>query len=345
MQQKLYGYYVPCSHVAILAAFAGQHNIKMQPILSQYKLSSKKINTPDALMLAEQYSQLLLSVDMAAHDHAIQEDFWFSFARQLNFSAYGVLGQALLSCENFQQALALLVKYYQVLSCGSDLTCHHQDRFFSLNIHRQSAVGSRDSIIRSEILVTSIINGLRALLPDNAEKLRVEFDYKKPSYHALYPKNLTKNCIFSAPQSKILIPDQYLKQPCPHANPVMLDIFTQQLDQVLIQLQGPKSIAAKVRKLIATIPGAYPAVDDVAQQIGISSRTLSRYLKDNNTTFQALVNQVKCQQASHYLQSSNLSIEQIATQVGFGDSANFRRAFSGWTGMTPSQFRKQNKGA
>jgi len=339
MQQSVYGYYIPCSHVAILAAFAQEFNIEMAPILSKYQLTTESINTPGAMIAANQYTQLMLDVDTAVKNH----DFWFYFGKQLDFPAYGVLGQALQSCENIQQAIMLLAKYYQLLSCGSELTCDRLDDFLCINIYRQTGIESRESIIRSEILVTTIINGMSALLPDGGAELKFEFDYKKPTYHGSYYKNLNRKCRFSADQSKILIPSQYLKLNCPHPNPVMLKILTQQLDLLLSQQQGPKSITAKVRTLIAKIPGNYPTLDDISQKIGMSPRTLSRRLKENNTTFQLLINEVKCQRASHYLQASNLPIEEIATLMGFNDSSSFRRAFTRWTGMIPTLFRKEKR--
>jgi AraC-like DNA-binding protein len=338
MQENVYGFYVPCSHVAILAAYSQQYSIDIEPILAKYNLSITGINTPNAMMTAGQYTELLSDVDSAIKEH----DFWFCFAKQLGFASYGVLGQAMLSCHDLQQAIKLLVKYYQVLSCGSELTCDDVGDFLSINIYRQSAVESRGSIIRSELLVASIVNGMSALLPDQGKSLRFEFDYKKPHYHAIYHQYLNNNCVFSVKQSKLLIPTTYLKQACPHANPVMLKILTKQLDKLLADIQGPKYIAAQVRTLIAAIPGSYPKIEHVSKQMGISSRTLSRRLKDNNTNYQGLVNEVKHQRASNYLKTTMLSIEEIATLLGFNDSANFRRAFTIWTGMTPSQFRNEN---
>jgi hypothetical protein len=74
IQTNAYGFYIPCSHVAILAAFARQQQIDMQPILKQYDLTLESINTPGALMLALQYTQLLLALDLAGKNQPV---FWF----------------------------------------------------------------------------------------------------------------------------------------------------------------------------------------------------------------------------------------------------------------------------
>jgi AraC-like DNA-binding protein len=73
----------------------------------------------------------------------------------------------------------------------------------------------------------------------------------------------------------------------------------------------------------------------------MSPRTLSRRLKGNNATFQFLVNEVKSQRATNYLQTTNLPIKEVSTLMGFNDCGSFRRAFTSWTGMVPSQFRKE----
>jgi AraC-like DNA-binding protein len=73
----------------------------------------------------------------------------------------------------------------------------------------------------------------------------------------------------------------------------------------------------------------------------MSPRRLSRRLKENNVTFQFLVNEVKSQRATNYLQKTKLPIEEVATLMGFNDCSNFRRAFSCWTRMVPSRFRKE----
>lgn len=336
--RHVYGHYVPCSHLAILVTFAEQSGVEMKPVLQKLGLRLDRINTPGAKMAATEYTQVLLNVDAMTSD----EGFWFRFGQKLDFPAFEVLGQVMLCCDTLHQAMHLLAKYYQLLSCGSELRCVDQENSLCLHIFRQGEIESRANIIRSELLVSVIFKGILESLADQGEKLRFEFNYRKPAHVAMYHKYLNQNCLFSAPQSKVIIPDEYLQRPGLHPNPVMLQILVRQCDQHLEQLQNHQSISAQARTVIAAIPGHYPTAEQVAEKTGLSPRTLSRRLKKQGTSFQRLLIEVKTQQAVNYLQTTELSIEEVATLMGYSDSANFRRAFVNWTGVLPSQYRSSS---
>ena len=40
-----------------------------------------------------------------------------------------------------------------------------------------------------------------------------------------------------------------------------------------------------------------------------------------------------------YLRRTKMTSEEIANRLGYSDAANFRRAFTSWTGKNPSDFR------
>jgi AraC-like DNA-binding protein len=82
----------------------------------------------------------------------------------------------------------------------------------------------------------------------------------------------------------------------------------------------------------------------VAEEMGITRRTLTRRLAQHGTSFTALLEEVRKHSASHYLKTSDHSIEDIAFLLGFSESSPFVRAFKRWTGMAPTQFRRAYRG-
>jgi len=71
----------------------------------------------------------------------------------------------------------------------------------------------------------------------------------------------------------------------------------------------------------------------------MTSRTLLRRLREEDTTFQEVSERLREELAYDYLLQDNFTIEQIASQLGFSSSSTFSRAFVRWTGQRPSDWR------
>ena len=84
-----------------------------------------------------------------------------------------------------------------------------------------------------------------------------------------------------------------------------------------------------------------PAIlPEVAEDLGIKPYTLQRSLAKEGVTYLAIKNQVKRDAAIEMLVSTDLSIEEISSQLGFSETSPFTRTFKDWTGIPPSAYRK-----
>jgi AraC-like DNA-binding protein len=67
-------------------------------------------------------------------------------------------------------------------------------------------------------------------------------------------------------------------------------------------------------------------------------------LRDEGTSFRKVVDELKVQIAIKYIRDTNLSIEHVASVLGFNDASAFRRAFRRWTGAAPHEYRQAGGG-
>jgi AraC-like DNA-binding protein len=95
--------------------------------------------------------------------------------------------------------------------------------------------------------------------------------------------------------------------------------------------QGPASPAGQL--------AAVPQFDSLIGPLNMSERTLRRKLREENTSFRNLVDQLRMEMAIKYLRDTDLTVEAISESVGFSDAANFRQAFRRWTKAAPHAFR------
>jgi AraC-like DNA-binding protein len=85
--------------------------------------------------------------------------------------------------------------------------------------------------------------------------------------------------------------------------------------------------------------------EDIARDLRISTRSLSRILAAHNQTVMRRVFDERVRQAKKLLaspESAHRSITQIAFSCGFNDSSHFGRVFMQRTEMTPSEWRRRN---
>ncbi len=97
----------------------------------------------------------------------------------------------------------------------------------------------------------------------------------------------------------------------------------------------------EIRDIIAgLLPSGYPSLHVVANQLGVSPRTLQRRLAENDLTHSRLVHQARVTRACQWLAKQDVPISDIARETGFATPSSFSRAFQSWTGTSPLTFRK-----
>ena len=84
-----------------------------------------------------------------------------------------------------------------------------------------------------------------------------------------------------------------------------------------------------------------PSTESVADELHISTRTLHRRLADAETSFSRMLAGILEEMAKHFI-SLGLPASEIAERLFYTDVRTFNRAFKRWTGLTPSQFQKQD---
>ncbi|EHJ52764.1 helix-turn-helix domain-containing protein [Streptococcus macacae] len=126
------------------------------------------------------------------------------------------------------------------------------------------------------------------------------------------------------------------------ANNIMLDYLEPQLKERLAEnITGDSFTGIVQQKLYQAIPSGEFSIEDIAQMLGISSRTLQRNLSSEGTKFNQELQNVQKILALHYLKKPDLSTDEVAYLIGYAEVSSFSRAFKKWTGQTISQYRQK----
>lgn len=95
-----------------------------------------------------------------------------------------------------------------------------------------------------------------------------------------------------------------------------------------------------IQAVRSTLSLGAPTIEVAADLARMSVRTLQRRLSENAFSYGEVVDRVRFDDSVAMLEDPRTKLSEIARRLGYGDSANFTRAFRRWTGMTPSKFRR-----
>jgi AraC-like DNA-binding protein len=98
-------------------------------------------------------------------------------------------------------------------------------------------------------------------------------------------------------------------------------------------------LSGKVREVLLLNVMKQMSLESVAKQLHVTARTLRRRLRQENTSFRQLVDDLRLQLSIKYLRETDLAIGEVAHSLGFSDDASFRHAFRRWTNAAPAEFR------
>jgi len=109
-------------------------------------------------------------------------------------------------------------------------------------------------------------------------------------------------------------------------------------------LPDPCDLVAQIECLVALgLLERRPTQAWVCRRLRIPGRSMQRSLARAATSFQQIRERVLSAQATQLLRCGDLSITQIALDLGYSDPAHFTRAFIQWFGESPRTWRSQAK--
>lgn len=98
--------------------------------------------------------------------------------------------------------------------------------------------------------------------------------------------------------------------------------------------------ARVVTALQARVGHADMSIDKIAEDLGLSKRTLQRRLQQQDANFAQLRDDVRFHYSIKYLIDDHMSVDTVSKSLDFSDRTSFTNAFKRWTGLSPSVFRK-----
>jgi AraC-like DNA-binding protein len=257
-------------------------------------------------------------------------------ASALPAGAFGIVEYVCRSAPTLGEALRQWVRYLNLLddavSVGLEIDA---DRAY-LQVQRESEAPAPAS---HELCFALVALRMRELATAPFRVSAVEFVHAgdAATYRAWFEAPVT----FGAPITQLVMPRSALAIALTSADPKLLKILTRAADELHAHPPEDPTLTAQVSRVLHDALRADEGhADHVAKRLGLTTRSLQRRLKDENTSFNAVREQVRRELSRKYL-ADGLSIAEISFLLGFSEPSAFFRAFKRWTGQTPVEARRR----
>jgi AraC-like DNA-binding protein len=270
-------------------------------------------------------------------------DLTFRFFREVELTDLGMLGYAVLSCPTVAKALKLMARYMELTSDRYTEKHKVAEGFHSIQPlptwrHFGDDVSIAEDCIAGNWKAVSLMLG-----PDSdLSGATVHFAYPPPDTAETYHRYFAPcRVYFDTEISEFRIPAEWLNRPVTTANMVMSDV-TSAICERMLGLGSSSSVntTRAVRRLLLSRPGQHMLrLEEAAEQLHMSTAQLRKRLYRAGTNYKNIVLEVRMALASHYLESTHLSIQEIAYLLDYAQPGPFSRAFKKYFGYSPSHVR------
>lgn len=193
-----------------------------------------------------------------------------------------------------------------------------------------------------EVLLFSSLGILTWLAGGSVPTIRVDFPFPTPRHQYELQTLVCSNVRFDQREARLWFPPTLASMPL-RRQPSDIDKFIHLAPLSFLEsILARGLISLRVRELLRDALPIVPTINQVADAVALSPRTLHRKLELEGEKFQSIKDSLRCDMAIQALTRSQSPLKQIASDLGFSDQATFQRAFMTWTGRSPGGYRKDH---
>jgi AraC-like DNA-binding protein len=317
-------------------SYLDRRGIDAEPALFGAGLSRRQLSEDDiGVSVASQYRFLELAAT-EANDHLLG----LHVAAEMDMRAIGILFYLAGSSPTVSEAFENLAHYSTTTNEALVLEVfRHEDKVTLTIRHLQEFDDPHQQFF--ELLALWFIRTLHRQTNVDFAPLRVTFTPARDAGLREVHRLLRCSVEFAQTVDSWVLPERIMDLPVASGDSHLLRILTVHADELLAQRRSVTGLQSMVTdQLISLLPSGESRAAAVAQRLNMSTRSLTRHLEEEGTTFGEILERLRRRLASRYLAHDRMSIKQIAWLLGYSEVGAFSHAYRRWTGTSPGRARK-----
>jgi AraC-like DNA-binding protein len=309
--------------------------VPVAPLLKRVGLTPELIAEPQERLSVRSQIALLDEAAIALKDDCLG----FTLARDHDPREIGLLYYVVASSRTLGEALKRLARYSRVTNEALVFGYREGNRLI-LNLGYAGIPRYSDKH-QIEFCMFGLLRICRMLTGQNLVPQYFSISHHRSGVTSEMARFVGTKVEFGADSDEFALNLDARELPLVHSDPYLNDLLLKYCEAALANKRGDRShMRARVENAISPLlPHGRVVVGDVARSLGMSQRTLARKLSDEGLNFTEILQQLRRDLATRYLDDRKLHVSKIAWLLGFHEVSAFTHAFKRWTGKTPSEMR------
>lgn len=310
-------------------------------ILAEAGLSERALNAEDARVPFARSAAFFELAAAAVDDSRLG----LHFAQTRDVRDGGLLAYVGLSSATVGDAIKNISRYRKVANDATEMDIAALDEGGVVEWWFQ---GPQAQSIRQfrEFSAANFWRSIRRAAGRDLRPVSLCMTHPRNSHIAEFERFFGCEVTFGARVNRLVLKREDLTAPLLTSDDRLLKVLRAYCGDVLAaRARAQPTLVEKVEREIADrLAKGEATLENVAQALAMSARSLSRRLVEQGAGFNEILRDLRKALALSYLENSDLSLTEIAFLLGYGEISTFSTAFRRWTGMTPGAARARASG-
>lgn len=317
-----------------------EYQVDMDALLILCDIDPALLNDADAFVPLSKYLIFMETAGQRNNDPL----FSMKLARSAGPETLGAIGFLFLSSPTLFEALSNLAKYVNLLQGATNLDVTSDEGNIVLT-YELVALDSIEPIQDVQFSLALIYRLIKMYIGRRIEGIVICFRHAPIADIADYQRHINADFEFNSDNNAIFLTKAAGILTSNILDTSLSNILSSMLDKQLDLNDARLTFCERVESVVFSyFSTKLPTAEGVAGRIGVSTATLHRRLRDEQSSFRAITDLKTRRIAEEFLVYSHLSITAIALRCGYAESASFTKAFKRiFGGQTPSKFRSSHR--
>lgn len=314
---------------------ARTQGMDLPALLKRSGIPAVLLDSPLSRVTQDQCAALIFTLR-----HVMRDELWGLCSRPLPLGSFAIACRLLVSCRTLGEALHLGLRYYRLLLDDFVPRLRVKAGMAAMSLDaRGPATESRSYAQRT---FSFLAYGLACWLV--ARRI--------PLAHVEYPssgtvRNSEASVLFQAPvrygprRAGWHFESRWLDLPVVQNEQSLAEFLQKAPGNLLVKYRDQTSVTERIRRILRRqLSEELPSLEAIGRQLAMTPQTLRRRLRDEGQGFRGIKDDLRRDVAIEYLARADLTLPEIAAQLGFSEASTFHRAFKHWTGIAPGEYRQ-----